>query len=604
MKNLIKNFLLFLLIFLIISGVFSLFVSPTSPTKEISLDEFVLLVKNEEIEKLTVGRNKFNLALQDGSQRFVFKEENETLGEIIKNYNLPGEKIEKIKIKVKPASGGLLMNLLPILIAGLLMLAFFIFLNRQLQKSGAQAIKFGESGIRETKPEDQKNKITFADVAGVKEAKEELKEVVDFLKNPGKFTKLGAKIPKGILLLGAPGTGKTLLAKATSGEANVSFFHISGSEFVELFVGIGAARTRDAFRKAKKSVPSILFIDEIDAIGRVRGGGIGGSHDEREQTLNQILVEMDGFEPNIGLIILAATNRPDILDPALLRPGRFDRKIILDMPDVKDREEILKIHSRSKPLAKDVKLEEIAQRTPGFSGADLANLMNEAAIVAARHNKTSINQEELLESIEKVLLGPERKSFILSKKEKKIVAFHESGHAVVTYFLPSCGPVRKISIIARGRAAGYTLKTPEKDQFLFTKSEILENISSFLGGYAAEKIFFNEVSNGAAEDLKEATGIARKVVTKYGMSGLGPRTFGKEESLIFLSKELTEERDYSEKTAQMIDKEVAKIIDFCYNQAEGLIKKNKKKVEKIAQYLIEKETIEKEEFEKYVKENF
>ena len=599
MKTLIKNSLFFIIIFLIISGLFSFFISGETPNKEITLDQFVSLIQNNQIKELVVDRNKLNLLLSDGQRKFAFKEESETLGDVFKNYNIPGEKIEKIKIKVKPPTSNFWLNFVPLLGGVALMIFFFIFLNKQLQKGGVQAMKFGESGVREIRPEEQINKKTFKDVAGVKEAKEELKEIVDFLKKPEKFIKLGAKIPKGVLLIGAPGVGKTLLAKAVAGEANVPFFHISGSEFIELFVGIGASRVRDAFKKAKKNVPSILFIDELDAIGRLRGAGLSGSHDEREQTLNQILVELDGFEPNIGLVVLSATNRPDVLDPALLRPGRFDRKVILDMPDVKDREKILKIHSRGKPLATDIKIEEIAQRTPGFTGADLANLMNEAAILAAVRNKNQIAQKELLESIEKVILGPERKSFILGEKEKKVIAFHETGHAVVTYNLSGSGEVRKISVIARGRAAGYTIKAPKEVKYLFSRTEIINEITSLLGGYASEKIFFNEVTSGAAEDLKEVTKTARKIVTQYGMSEiLGPRTFGKEEELIFLGKEFTGEKDYSEKTAQLIDKEMAKIIDFCYNKALEIIKKNKEKIKKIADYLTKKETIEKEEFEK------
>ena len=1034
MKTLIKNFLFFIIIFLIISGLFSLFISENTSNKEITLDQFVSFLQNDQIKELVVDKNKLNILLVDGQEKFAFKEESETLGDVFKNYNIPSEKVEKIKIKIKPPASNFLLNIVPLLSGVALMIFFFIFLNKQLQKGGVQAMKFGESGVREISPEEQKNKVTFKDVAGVKEAKEELKEIVDFLKKPEKFIKLGAKIPKGVLLIGAPGVGKcvtgdslvstnkgiikideipkyfnvnkdftvdglevvsfdylknksqivkashwydlgfqktkivetdagmnikgtfehpimvvdqltgnfvfkrldeikkddwlvsginssvfgnytklphpdvayllgvlvgdgcstiknriyfssadqeivkrtrkiakkylgkefkktgsrpydymmadilakqklidwglletyaenkkipewvriapkkfvinflqglfdtdgtaekrgsislsssseqlikevfvallnlgivsrqyqrkkkyngkyqfylqiygdfieafqqkigfrvkrkkinlaktckkqrntninlipyqqqkiknlwtsavkttgcnlnrafyeqslyknirryisgeripspigvgvmikeiqtispsvsqspeiaflknisngeffftkvknikegfgcvydltvprlhnflanglinhnTLLAKAVAGEANVPFFHISGSEFIELFVGIGASRVRDAFKKAKKNVPSILFIDELDAIGRLRGAGLGGSHDEREQTLNQILVELDGFEPNIGLVVMSATNRPDVLDPALLRPGRFDRKVILDMPDVKDREEILKIHSRGKPLSPDVKIEEVSQRTPGFTGADLANLMNEAAILAAVRNKNQITQIELLESIEKVILGPERKSFILGEKEKKVIAFHETGHAVVTYNLSGSGEVRKISIIARGKAAGYTIKAPKETKYLFSRTEIINELTSLLGGYAAEKIFFNEVTSGAAEDLKDVAKIARKAVIKYGMSEvLGPRTFGKEEELIFLGKEFTGEKDYSEKTAQLIDKEISKIIDFCYNKAIEIIKRNKKKIGEIANYLIKKETIEKEEFEK------
>jgi len=598
MKKLIKNFLIFIVIFLIISGIFSLFAPASNKKQEIGLNQFITQVKQEQIKELTIKENKIDIVLNNGKREFVFKERAETLGDIFKNYGLSGEKIGKIKVKIKPSTSGFWINLLPFLIGAILTIGFLIFLSKQLQKSGMQAMKFGESRAQELKPSEQKKKTTFKDVAGVKEAKEELKEIVDFLKNPKKFTLLGAKIPKGVLLVGLPGTGKTLLARAVANEANVPFFYVSGSEFVELFVGIGAARVRSLFQKAKKNVPCIIFLDELDAVGRLRGAGLGGSHDEREQTLNQILVEMDGFDPNIGLIIMAATNRPDVLDPALLRPGRFDRKIILDMPDIKAREEILKIHAQGKPLASDVDLKEVAQRTPGFSGADLANLMNEAAISAAVKNRHKIKQKDLLESIEKVLLGPERKSFLLSKKEKKVIAFHETGHAVVAHCLPHCDPVRKISIIARGKAAGYTLKTPKRNKYLSSRSEILDNLSSLLGGYAAEKIFFKEVTSGSAEDLKQATKIAKKIVTKYGMSNLGPVAFGRDEEMIFLGKEFAEEKDYSEKTAAAIDQEIAKIIDFCYKQAEKIITKNKKKIETIADLLIKKETIEKEEFEK------
>jgi len=471
-----------------------------------------------------------------------------------------------------------------------------------MRSASNQAFKFGESQVREITTKDKKLRVTFKDVAGVKEAKEELQEIIEFLKNPRKFVNLGAKIPKGVLLVGPPGTGKTLLARAVAGEANVPFFHISGSEFVEMFVGVGASRVRDLFRKAKRNLPCIVFIDELDAVGRQRGAGLGGSHDEREQTLNQILVELDGFEPNIGLVVMAATNRPDILDPALLRPGRFDRKVILDMPDLKDREEILKIHSRGKPLASTVNLKKIAERTPGFSGADLANLMNEAAILAARKNKNKIGEAEILQSIEKVLLGPERKSHILSEKEKKIVAYHEAGHALVAHELPHCDPVQKVSIIARGQAAGYTLKMPTEDRYLRTKSEFLDNTAALLGGYAAEQKIFGEATTGAANDLRQATEIIKKLVTDFGMSEiLGPRTYGEREELIFLGREITEQRDYSEKTAQIIDEEISKLINLCYNKAKEIIEKKGNYLHKIANALLEKETLEKEEFEKLFK---
>jgi cell division protease FtsH len=427
-----------------------------------------------------------------------------------------------------------------------------------------------------------------------------LKEVVEFLKNPKKFFKMGARIPRGVLLLGPAGVGKTLLARAVAGESNVPFFHTSGSTFVELFVGVGAGRVRDLFNTAKKAGRSIIFIDELDAIGRVRGAGIGGGHDEREQTLNQILVEMDGFERDDTRVVIAATNRPDVLDPALLRPGRFDRKIVLDLPDVNDREEILKIHCRGKPLALDVNLREVAERTPGFSGADLANLVNEAAILAARKNKLQIYQEELLESIEKVLLGPERKSHILSQKEKEIAAYHEVGHALVSAFSPKTEPVRKISIIARGMAAGYTLKMPTVEKKMKNKSEFLAEIATLLGGYCAEKLKFREITTGAANDLKQASALARKLVKEYGMSSLGPVSFGGKEELVFLGKEIGEQRNYSEKVAAQIDKEIAKFIKEAEKKAKKILNKNIRLLDKIAQTLIKKETIEREEFENLI----
>lgn len=458
----------------------------------------------------------------------------------------------------------------------------------------ARARLFGAEG-------HPKERITFKDVAGLKEAKEELMEVVDFLKNPKKFLQMGATIPRGVLLMGAPGTGKTLLARAVAGEAYVPFFHISGSEFVEMFVGVGAGRVRDLFATAKKSAPAIIFIDELDAIGRHRGAGLGGGQDEREQTLNQILVEMDGFERDTKLIVMAATNRPDVLDPALLRPGRFDRRVVLDLPDVNDREEILKIHCQGKPLALDVNLREVAERTPGFSGADLANVVNEAAILAARRNKQQVFRQELLESIEKVLLGPERKSHVLSKKEKQIAAFHEAGHAVVSASLPDTEPIRKISIVARGMAAGYTIKMPLEEKRLRTKSEFVAEIATLLAGFCAEKLKFGEITTGASNDLEKASQLARKLVKEYGMSSLGPISFGEKEEIIFLGKELGEQRNYSEKVAAQIDKEVENFIKTAENTAKKILNKKKKLLEKVAQTLIEKETIEREEFENLVK---
>jgi cell division protease FtsH len=489
-----------------------------------------------------------------------------------------------------------LAALLPFLIPLLLIGFFIFFMMRSVQGANNRALSFGQAQPRES---DMKNreKVTFKDVAGVKEAKEELKEVVDFLRQPEKFTALGAKIPRGALLLGSPGTGKTLLARAVAGEANVPFFNISGSEFVEMFVGVGASRVRDLFKRAKRSAPCIIFIDEIDAVGRKRGAGLGGSHDEREQTLNQILVEMDGFEVNDGIIVMAATNRPDVLDPALLRPGRFDRQVILDEPDIADREAILEIHARTKPLAKDVSLRKVAERTPGFSGADLANVLNEGAILAARHDKKIVEQAELFEAIEKVMLGPERKSRILMPQEKEVTAYHEAGHAVVAHFLANADPVHKVSIIARGRAGGYTLKLPLEDRHLQTKSYFLDEIAVLLGGYMAELHIFKEVTTGATSDLRRATALARRLVTDFGMSeNLGPRTFGEKEEMIFLGREIHEQRDYSEKVAEAIDTEVTNFIANGQKQAETLIKEHRAELEKVAQLLLKQETIEQEEF--------
>ncbi|MFN3301992.1 MAG: ATP-dependent zinc metalloprotease FtsH, partial [Patescibacteria group bacterium] len=587
-----------LIFFLIIGGIFSLLNLPMEKVEEISLNDFISYLEKKEVKNIIIEENKINLTTKDGKRFFFYKEGQETLSSILDYYKISPEVLKETSILVKPVNKQniFLQVILPSLLPFLLMVGLIYFFLRQLRGGAQEALRFTETQAREVRP-GEKPKVTFKDVAGVKEAKEELKEIVEFLKNPKKFTALGAKIPKGVLLLGMPGTGKTLLARAIAGEANVPFFHIAGSELVELFVGVGASRVRSLFRKAKQNLPCIVFIDEIDAVGRQRGAGLGGGHDEREQTLNQILVEMDGFEPNIGLIVLAATNRPDILDPALLRPGRFDRRIVLDMPDVKDREEILKIHSRGKPLAKNVSLRKIAERTPGFSGADLANLMNEAAILAARKGKNKIYEKEILEATEKVLLGPERKSHILSEKERKIVAYHEAGHALVAHSLPNCDPVQKISIVARGQAAGYTIKLPEKERYLKFKSEFIDNLTALLGGYAAEEEVFKEVTTGAANDLKQATEMAKKLVTEFGMSEiLGPRTFGERHELIFLGREIAEQRDYSEKSAQLIDEEISKIINSCYNKAKEIIKTKREYLEKIAKELLEKESLERSDF--------
>jgi cell division protease FtsH len=486
----------------------------------------------------------------------------------------------------------LLMTILPLLFIGLL----FFLIFRQAQGGANQAMGFGKSRARVIT--GNRPNVTFTDVAGVDEAKQELQEVVEFLKTPAKFTTLGARIPKGMLLVGPPGTGKTLLSKAVAGEAGVPFFSISGSEFVEMFVGVGAARVRDLFEQAKRNNPSVIFIDEIDAVGRHRGAGLGGGHDEREQTLNQILAEMDGFDTNTNVIVISATNRPDVLDPALLRPGRFDRKVVLDQPDINGRKAILEVHAKGKPLEPDVNLETIAKETPGFSGADLANLLNEAAILAARREKKAIGQRELEEAVDRVIAGPERKSKKISQREKEIIAYHEAGHALVAKMLPHADPVHKISIVARGTMGGYTRLLPTEDRYLGTRSQFYDILATTLAGRAGEEITFDEMTTGAESDLEQATKLARRMVTTYGMSDkLGPRTFGRKEELVFLGKELHEERDYSDKTAEEIDAEVQNIITEAYKTAKDILNQNKAKLTQIAKELIAKETLEGEELE-------
>jgi cell division protease FtsH len=603
MKNLTKNFIIILLIFLVISSIFTLFSEPFEKKKELSLTQVVEKINQGEIKKITVLNNDLEIIYQDETKGFSVKEAETALSQSLINYGVDKEKLKTLEIETKEKKD-VWTWLMPILfILPLLVFGFFIWTIFRQAKGGAmQAFDFTKAKARLFGAEGHpKEKITFKDVAGLKEAKEELKEVVDFLKNPKKFLAMGARIPRGVLLLGPSGVGKTLLARAVAGEANVPFFHTSGSTFVELFVGVGASRVRDLFATAKKVTPAILFIDELDAIGRVRGSGIGGGHDEREQTLNQILVEMDGFERDTNVIVISATNRGDILDPALLRPGRFDRKVVLDIPDINDREEILKIHCRGKPLALNVNLREMAERTPGFTGADLANTANEAAILAARRNKQQIFQQELLESIEKVLLGPERKSHVLSKKEKKIAAYHEAGHALVSASLPGTEPIRKISIVARGVAAGYTIKMPTEEKSIKTKSEFLSEMATLLAGFCSEKIKFGEITTGASNDLERASQLARKMVKEYGMSSLGPISFGEKEELAFLGREISEQRNYSEKIASQIDKEVKKFIKDAENQAKKILTKKRRLLEKIAKTLIEKETIEREEFENLIK---
>jgi len=603
MKNLIKNILFILLFFLVISSVFTLFSQPLEKEKEVSFTQLVSDINQEKIKEITVSGNALQIVYQDNSKAKSEKEAEASLSQSLINYGVETGKLSKVDIKTKEESGTwtwlgpVLFTILPLLI----FIFFFWSFFRQAKGNAMQAFDFSKARARLFGAEGHpKQKINFKDVAGQKEAKEELKEIVDFLKNPRKYLQIGARIPRGVLLLGPAGVGKTLLARAVAGEANVPFFSISGSEFVEMFVGVGAARVRDLFNTAKKAAPSILFIDELDAVGRHRGAGLGGGHDEREQTLNQILVEMDGFERETNVIVMAATNRGDILDPALLRPGRFDRKVILDLPDVNDREEILKIHCQGKPLNSNIDLKEVAERTPGFSGADLANVVNEAAILAARKNKNQVSQHELLESIEKVLLGPERRSHILSKKEKKITAYHEAGHALVSSSLPEAEPVRKISIVARGMAAGYTLKMPSEERKIKTKSEFLAELATLLGGYCAERIKFGEITTGAANDLERASALARKLVKEYGMSSLGPVSFGDKDDLVFLGREITEQRNYSEKVATEIDKEVAGFIKGAEDRARKILTKKKSLLEKIAKTLIDKETIERGEFEELI----
>jgi cell division protease FtsH len=532
MKNLFKNILIVIFALMVLSALFTIYTSPLKEKEEISLNQVVSYINNDEIKKITIRENNLEIELKDGTIKSSRKEGELGITETLKNLGVDNEKLKTINLEIKGESGlGFWMaNLLPFILPFIFVAVLLWFMFRQAQKGQTQAMSFGKSRARLNQPMDKKQKITFKDVAGVKEAKEELKEIVDFLKFPKKFIDIGARIPRGVLLMGPPGTGKTLLARAVAGEANVPYFHISGSEFVEMFVGVGAARVRDLFDLAKKNAPAIVFIDEIDAVGRHRGAGLGGGHDEREQTLNQILVEMDGFDVTTNLIVMAATNRPDILDPALLRPGRFDRRVVLDMPDIDDREAILKIHARNKKLANNVSLRELAERTPGFSGADLANLVNEGAISAARKNQKIINQLDLLNSIEKVMLGPERKSHILSKKEKEIAAYHEAGHALTAASLKHTDPIHKVSIVSRGQAAGYTLKIPSEDKHLRSRSEFLDELAVLLGGYCTEKLIFNELTTGASSDLKQASELARDLVTRYGMSEkLGPITFGDRE---------------------------------------------------------------------------
>jgi cell division protease FtsH len=588
-------FMVITALYLIISG------NPTKPIPEISISDLAKNVSAGEVKKISVEGENLTIIYNNDEVKKAKKELESSLSQTLFNYGVKPEALAATQIEVKEDNGWMfwLGNILPFLLPVIFIIFFFWYLSRQAKGAGMQAFSFGQSKARITDPNDKNNKVTFKDVAGCKEAKEELKEIVDFLKSPKKFLDIGARIPKGVILTGSPGTGKTLLARAVAGEASVPFFHLSGSEFVEMFVGVGASRVRDLFKMAKRAAPSIIFVDEIDAVGRTRGSGFGGGNDEREQTLNQILVEMDGFEPNDKVIVMAATNRPDVLDPALLRPGRFDRRVILDLPDRADREEILKIHATKKPLAEDVNLKLIAERTPGFSGADLYSLMNEGAILAARENRKKVFQFDLIRSIEKVMMGPERKSHLLSKKEKEITAYHEAGHALVASVLPYADPVHKVSIVARGRAGGYTLKLPLEEKRLQSKKEFIDDIAMSLGGYVAEKMIFGDITTGPSSDLQMATNLARAMVTRWGMSDLiGPVALVGDGGSSHFG--VPEEKEYSEAVGAKIDSEVSRMIDDGIKTAEKVLTENKKVLKAIADKLIEVETLEQGEYEKVI----
>lgn len=600
--NILNQVIIAIFIFISITLVYSLVSKNPTEIKAIAISDVAKAVAGGTVEKIEIVGQTVTVNFKDKTIGEAKKENESSLTETLSNYGVTKEQLASTPIEIKNESGFgyWLLNILPFLLPVLLVVFFVWMLTRQVKGQGMQAFTFGQSKARITNPDDKNNRVTFKDVAGAKEAKEELKEIVDFLRNPKKFLEIGARIPKGVILTGAPGTGKTLLARAVAGEASVPFFHLSGSEFVEMFVGVGASRVRDLFKMAKKAAPAIIFIDEIDAVGRVRGTGVGGGNDEREQTLNQILVEMDGFEPNEKVIVMAATNRSDVLDPALLRPGRFDRRVVLDLPDRADREEILMIHSNKKPFAEDVNLKVIAERTPGFSGADLYSLMNEGAILAAREDRKKVAQFDLIRSIEKVMMGPERKSHLLSTQEKKITAYHEAGHALVASVLPHADPVHKVSIVSRGSAGGYTLKLPLEERRLQSKKEFLDDIAMAMGGYAAEQMVFGDITTGPSNDLQVATGMARAMVTRFGMSDeIGPIALESDGGRTMFGRGINDQ-EYSERVSALIDGEVSKIMNEALAVANKVLSDKRKVLDAIASKLVEVETLEQDEYNQLI----